>query len=120
MPFPVLILLLSFKPRGLTKTETLQDDRYESLNISQDGVLGNAPLQPLPPIVKTRLPLFTSFLQHGRTLVSIIARTLAVHLSLAPDTFTALQPLDKPSGTQIRLLKAVSTHIGQNSRVNRP
>lgn len=96
----------SFKPRGAAKTETGAPDRFEWFNLGQDGLLGLSPLQPLPSTAQSRLPLFTSFLQHGQAVVSTVCRTLALQLELPADTFTALQPLTKPSGTVVRFIKA--------------
>ncbi|KAK7751562.1 hypothetical protein SLS62_006512 [Diatrype stigma] len=96
----------SFKPRGQAKIETGAPDRFEWFNIGQDGLMGNTPLQPLPPVVCSKISLFTSFLKHGQDIVATISSTLASQLSLPPDTFTSLQPPTKPSGTVIRIIKA--------------
>ncbi|KAI1498402.1 Clavaminate synthase-like protein [Biscogniauxia marginata] len=97
---------LGFKPRGDAKTETGAPDRFEWFNIGQDGLMGNTPLQPLPPPVHNHLHLFTSFLKHGQDIVAAISSTLASQLSLPLDTFTSLQTPTKPSGTVIRIVKA--------------
>ncbi|KAL9106154.1 MAG: hypothetical protein Q9227_008802 [Pyrenula ochraceoflavens] len=97
---------LGFKPRGEAKTESNEPDRFEWFNLGQDGLLRNSDLQPLPPVIKTYIPLFTSFLHHGQSVVSTICQSLATSLSLPPSTFTDLQPPTKPSGTVIRLIKA--------------
>ena len=59
-----------------------------------------------------------SFLQHGQTVVSTLCRVLAAQLALPPETFTALQPLDKPSGTVVRMIKADPTPVGQEPRTS--
>ncbi|KAJ7888546.1 oxidoreductase [Mycena olivaceomarginata] len=100
---------LGFKPRGHAKTETDEPDRFEWFNMGQDGLMGNTPLQPLPPLAHAHLPLLTSFLKHGQDVVVTISSTLATQLGLPPDAFTALQAPTKPSGTVIRLLKAFAS-----------
>ncbi|KAI1074299.1 Clavaminate synthase-like protein [Whalleya microplaca] len=97
---------LGFKPRGSAKTETGGPDRFEWFNIGQDALMGNTPLQPLPDLVRGNLSLLKSFLNHGQDIVAMISSTLASQLSLPPDSFTSMQPPDKPSGTVIRVIKA--------------
>ncbi len=80
--------------------------------------MGNAPLQPLPPLVHTHLPLFTSFLKHGQDIVTAISSTLESQLSLPKNTFTSLQPVNKPSGTVIRLIRAFAYQEAENPRTS--
>lgn len=96
----------SFKPRGHAKIETGQPDRFEWFNLGQDGLMGNTPLQPLPPLIHKHLPLFTSFLKHGQDIATTINIALATQLSLPPHTFTLLQRPTEPSGTVVRLIRA--------------
>ncbi len=42
-------MLSRFKPLGQAKTKKDEPDRYESFNLGQDGLMGNATLQKLPP-----------------------------------------------------------------------
>ncbi|OTA62778.1 oxidoreductase [Hypoxylon sp. EC38] len=100
---------LGFKRRGEAKIETNAPDRFEWFNVGQDGLLGTAPLQPVPPLVDSQLPLFTSFLKHGQDIVEIISSTLASQLGLPPTAFTALQSPTRPSGTVIRIIKAFAS-----------
>ncbi|KAI2601770.1 Clavaminate synthase-like protein [Hypoxylon sp. NC1633] len=110
---------LGFKPRGHAKTETGAPDRFEWFNIGQDGLMGNTPLQPLPPSVASRVPLFKSFLKHGQDVVASISSTLATQLSLAPDVFTSSQVPTRPSGTVIRIVKAFAfTDPGEDLRTS--
>jgi isopenicillin N synthase-like dioxygenase len=101
-----LLICQSFKPRGVAKTETNEPDRFEWFNLGQDGLLGNAHLQPVPPLVHSHLPLFKSFLNDGQEIATIVNTVLATQLSLPSDTFTSLQRIEKPSGTVVRLIKA--------------
>ncbi|KAJ7842813.1 hypothetical protein B0H14DRAFT_3456554 [Mycena olivaceomarginata] len=91
------------------KTEPTKPDRFEWFNMGQDGLMGNTPLQPLPPLAHAHLPLLTSFLKHGQDVVATISSTLVTQLGLPPDAFTSLQAPTKPSGTVIRLLKAFAS-----------
>ncbi|KAK7757420.1 hypothetical protein SLS62_000433 [Diatrype stigma] len=109
---------LGFKPRGQAKTETNEPDRFEWLNIGQDGLMGNTPPQPLPPLVQSYLPLFASFLKHGQSIIAAINATLATQLGLPPDTFASLQPVTKPSGTVVRLIRAFASPRPGDVRTN--
>ncbi|OTA94408.1 hypothetical protein M434DRAFT_383858 [Hypoxylon sp. CO27-5] len=100
---------LGFKPLGQAKTETNVPDRYESFNISQDGLMGNQSLQELPPVVHPRLPIIISYLKHCQDIVALINSTIATQLGLPADTFTSLQSPIQLSGTIIRFLKALAS-----------
>lgn len=95
-----------FKPRGLSRTETNEPDRFEWFNLGQDGLLGTSPLQPLPELVHEHLPVFTSFLNHGQIIASMINSALAKQLGIPPESFTSRQSPGEASGTAIRLVKA--------------
>ncbi|KAI1127288.1 Clavaminate synthase-like protein [Nemania abortiva] len=101
--------LLGFKPLGQAKTEKDEPDRYESFNLGQDGLMGNATLQKLPPTLYPHLPLITSYLKHCQDIVATLNSSLATQLKLPRDTFTALQSPTKLSGTVIRFLKALAS-----------
>ncbi|ROV93813.1 hypothetical protein VMCG_08762 [Cytospora schulzeri] len=83
-----------------------------------DGLMGNTPLQPLPPIVHTYRALFTSFLKHGQSVVATFSSTIATQLGLPPDTFTSLQDPTQPSGTVIRLIKAFASPSSEDLRTS--
>jgi isopenicillin N synthase-like dioxygenase len=93
----------------LARTETNERDRFEWFNIGQDGLLQNSALQPLPEVVHTHLSVFTSFLQHGQSIVDTINTSLATQLGVAPDTFSSLQATTQVSGTVVRLIKAYAS-----------
>ncbi|KAI0839589.1 oxidoreductase [Hypoxylon sp. FL0890] len=100
---------LGFKRRGQAKTETDAPDRFEWFNLGQDGLLGTTPLQPVPPLVDSQLPLFTSFLKHGQNILTVISSILAAQLGLPPDAFTSLQQPIKPSRTVVRIIKSFAS-----------
>lgn len=86
--------------------------------MGQDGLLGNAALQPLPDMMHTHLPLFTSFLKHGQLIVNAVNTVLATELGLEPDAFTSLQSPGKPSGTVVRLIKAYASPEDEDLRTS--
>ncbi|KAI1773324.1 hypothetical protein F4818DRAFT_423912 [Hypoxylon cercidicola] len=98
-----------FKLLGQAKTETNGPDCYESFNVSQDGLMGNKPLQELPPVVHPSLLIVTSYLKHCQDIVALINSTIATQLGLPADTFTSLQSPTQLSGTIIRFLKALAS-----------
>ncbi|KAI0454621.1 oxidoreductase [Xylaria acuta] len=109
---------LGYKPQGYSKVETKQPDRFEWFNLGQDGLTGCAPLQPLPPVMESNLPLFKSFLKHGQNIIEMISRTLATQLGLPPDSFTSLQSPSKPSGTVIRFIKSHACQTAEDLRTS--
>lgn len=98
------------------KTETNEPDRFEWFNIGQDGLTGVGPLPPLPPVVQTNLPLFTSYLKHNQEIASTIHTTLAAQLGLPPDTFTSLNRPTEPTLSLVRLLKFEATSKAEDLR----
>lgn len=80
--------------------------------------MGNAAVQELPQLALDELPLFKSFLLHGQSIVSLINRAISVELGLPPDTLASLQPLDKASGTSVRIIKAYASTGDEDSRTN--
>ncbi|TGJ81741.1 hypothetical protein E0Z10_g7009 [Xylaria hypoxylon] len=109
---------LGFKPRGHAKTETDEPDRFEWWNIGQDGLMGNAPLQPVPPVIHSHIPLLQSFLKHGQDIVALISTVLASQLGLPPDCFTRLQAPTKASGTVVRFIKAFASPDPEDLRTS--
>jgi isopenicillin N synthase-like dioxygenase len=116
--FPYFLTPTSFKPLGLAKTETNEPDRFEFFNLGQDGVLGNASLQPLPSLVHTHLPLFTSFIKHGQSIVATVSEMLATQMALPIDTFADLQKPTKLSGTVVRIVKAFASPAAEDLRTS--
>jgi isopenicillin N synthase-like dioxygenase len=115
---PHVLTYPRFKRRGTAKTETDEPDRFEWLNISQDGLMGNTAPQSLPSLVHEYLPLFTSFLKNAQRVVAIISSCIATQLSLPPHTFNSLQNPTKLSGTVIRLIKAFAAETLDDCRTS--
>lgn len=107
-----------FKPRGGARTETDEPDRFEWFNLGQDGLMGTSEPQPLPPLVQSNLPLFTSFLKHGQDIVATVSSAIAAQLGLPPDTFTSLQDPTRPSGTVVRLIKSFASPDPEDLRTS--
>lgn len=105
-----------FKSLGQAKTETNEADRFEWFNLGQDGLMGTSPLQPLPPLVKSHLALFTTFLKHGQALAATITSALETQLGL-PET-TLMSPPDKPSGSVVRIIKALACPQAEDLRTS--
>lgn len=80
--------------------------------------MGTAPLQPLPPLVHGHLALFTSFLKHGQTLLTAICSALEAQLSLPEGILMSSQTPTKPSGTVIRLIKALASPQAEDLRTS--
>lgn len=108
----------SFKPPGGARTETNEPDRFEWFNLGQDGLMGNSALQPLPPLIQSHLALFTSFMEHGQSIVATVSSAIATQLGLPPDTFTSLQEPTKQSGTVIRLIKSFASPASEDLRTS--
>ncbi|TQS33961.1 hypothetical protein Golomagni_05678 [Golovinomyces magnicellulatus] len=100
---------LGFKNRGEAKTETNEPDRFEWFNMGQDGLMGNADLQRLPPFVLEHIETFKSFMKHSQKVASVVNHVLAKNLSLPEDALAAAQRPSEQSGTVIRLIKAFAS-----------
>ncbi|KAI0146184.1 Clavaminate synthase-like protein [Xylariaceae sp. FL1272] len=110
--------LLGFKPIGQANTEKGEPDRYEWLNIGQDGLMATDALQPLPPSMYPYLPLFISYVRHCQHIVAILSLALARQLGLPEDTFTARQSPTEKSGTVLRLLKCYASPESEGLRTS--
>ncbi|KAK2603884.1 hypothetical protein QQS21_003919 [Conoideocrella luteorostrata] len=110
--------ILGFKPRGSSVTETRQQDRYEMLNIAQDGLMGVTDLQPLPDILLDKRRLLTSYMKHGHVIITAICRTLSDQLKIPTETFADLHPANKSSGTTIRMIKAFACTKAEERRTS--
>ncbi|KAF2398036.1 Clavaminate synthase-like protein [Trichodelitschia bisporula] len=81
-------------------------DRNEFYNVSKDDILGlSLPLRA-PDLLTPHRPLFTSFIHAAHSLTLLVLDILNMKLQLPPGTLTTLHALDKPSGDQVRMIKA--------------
>jgi isopenicillin N synthase-like dioxygenase len=86
------------------KTEDGGRDAVELYTLSQDDVLGSSSLRGNPAPIERRRSECQDFLRHAHGIVCELLAHLDKHLGLAPGTLEALNPLDKPSATSVRML----------------
>ncbi|KAI6083532.1 putative oxidoreductase [Hypoxylon rubiginosum] len=97
--------LFGYKEAGNLKIEDGRPDRVEFYNVGRDDIMGvSAPLSNPPCIEQSRLAL-KSYMEQAHSIVRLICATLDSQLRLPSGTLASLQPLDKPSGTALRLLR---------------
>lgn len=101
--------ILSFKPLGAYRVGDDKPDRYEWFNMSQDELLGNSPMMPVPDLLVQHREDLTSYLLHGHNIASILCESLAEQLGLSPSAFTALQAPTRTSGSVVRFIKAYAS-----------
>lgn len=94
------------------KLEDGSPDQIEFYSISQDDILGTSAAYNHPPLLKTNRPLLNDFIPHAYGVCSHLLSHLDKHLTLAPGTLSSLSPVDKPSGTSLRLLKCHPSPTG--------
>lgn len=58
-----------------------------------------------PECIEAHRKELKSYLEQAHSVVGVVCSVLAKQLNLPPGTLDALQPLDKPSGTALRLLR---------------
>ncbi|KAI2616270.1 putative oxidoreductase [Hypoxylon sp. NC1633] len=97
--------LFGYKEAGNLKIEDGRPDRVEFYNVGRDDVVGvSAPLSN-PPCIERSRPAIKSYVEQAHSIVRLICATLDSELHLPSGTLESLQPLDKPSGTALRLLR---------------
>ncbi|KAI0159975.1 putative oxidoreductase [Hypoxylon sp. FL1284] len=97
--------LFGYKESGNLKIEDGRPDRVEFYNVGRDDMMGvSAPL-PNPPCIEKKRPALKSYMEQAQSVVRLICDTLDSQLHLPSGTLASLQPLDKPSGTALRLLR---------------
>ncbi|KAL8744952.1 MAG: hypothetical protein Q9190_002859 [Brigantiaea leucoxantha] len=100
------------------KLEDGSPDRMAFYNLSQDDILGNASPRTHPEVVDCHRSTFKSFFIHAHQILSHLLSHFDIHLGLPTGTLASLSPLDKPSGTSLRLLKARPLGVGAKSRTD--
>lgn len=82
-------------------------DRNEFYNVSKDDVLGVSKRPwPEPQLLKQRRSLLSSFIREAHNITILLLDLLDTHLGLAHGTLAGLHRLTKPSGDQVRFIKA--------------
>ena len=100
------------------KLEDGSPDRMAFYTLSQDDILGNIPPRTNPPLVEHHRPKCKDFITHAHLIISRLLAHLDAHVGLAPGTLASFSPLDKVSGTSLRLLKALPSRVGSKSRTD--
>lgn len=85
--------------------ESGSPDRVDFYNISQDDILGNVAERANPGVINNNRAALKSYICHNYAIVTLILSHLEEYLHLPSDTLAALQPLNKASGTSVRLLR---------------
>lgn len=73
------------------KNEKGQPDRFETLNVAQDDILGNRTHRAYPKLVEDHRETFVSFLLNARPAILLILGILDAQLGLPKDTLASLQ-----------------------------
>ncbi|OTA98544.1 hypothetical protein M426DRAFT_69610 [Hypoxylon sp. CI-4A] len=97
--------LFGYKEAGNLKIEDGRPDRVEFYNVGRDDIMGVSATLPNPPCVEKSRESLKSYMEQAHSIVRLISDTLDSQLHLPSGTLSSLQPLDKPSGTALRLLR---------------
>ncbi|KAK4934252.1 hypothetical protein LTR66_015657 [Elasticomyces elasticus] len=81
-------------------------DRNEFYNVSKDDILEVSDPLPAPTCLANQRDLFKSFMLSAHGIVSMVLKLLNEHLELPERTLSKLHELRRPSGDQVRLIKA--------------
>jgi hypothetical protein len=102
-----------YKNVGNLKIEDGRPDRIEFYNVSQDDMLGVS--QPLhnPACIEANRTEIKAYMQQAHSIIELICSHLDKQLHLASGTLASLQPLDKPSGTHLRMLRCLPQVSGE-------
>ncbi|CAD6447257.1 d64a0d03-433d-47bd-872e-8aec2a73f6e8 [Sclerotinia trifoliorum] len=98
------ISLFHYKPLGYHKIGKT-GDRVELYGISRDDITGVS--EPLlnPFCIERSRPQLRNYIKQANAVVCVILGHLEKHLKLPLGTFSKLQPMTKPSGSVLRMLK---------------
>lgn len=93
-------------------------DRTAFYNLNQDNILGNITPGANPQIVETHRQTFKNFFVHGHHILSHILTHLDTHLDLPTGTLASFSPLDRASGTSLRLLEMLPSGADSKARTD--
>lgn len=94
----------SYKPLGYHKIGNT-GDRVELYGISRDDILGASDPLPNPSCIERSRPQLKTYIEQANGIVEVVFGHLEKHLKLPQGTFSKLQPMTKPSGSVLRMLK---------------
>ncbi|KAA8572239.1 hypothetical protein EYC84_002865 [Monilinia fructicola] len=94
----------SYKPLGYHKIGNT-GDRVELYGISRDDILGASDPLPNPSCIERSRPQLKTYIEQANGIVEVVLGHLEKHLKLPQGTFSKLQPMTKPSGSVLRMLK---------------
>lgn len=83
-------------------------------NVSRDDIFGIVPPRENPACIEERREEVKRYMEQADSIVGVICASLENALRLAPGSFSSLQPIEKPSGTALRLLR-YETHVSPPS-----
>ncbi|CAD6587020.1 MAG: hypothetical protein ASARMPRED_002975 [Alectoria sarmentosa] len=90
---------------GKTKTEDGLPDRFECYGVNNDDILGNVPPTPKPEPIERNRESIKSYIENAYEIGVLIMNQLDQHLCLPKGTLASLQRLDRPSRSQLRMLR---------------
>ena len=94
-----------YKEAGNLKIEDGRPDRVEFYNIGRDDMMGVCDPLSNPPCIESGRSTIKNYMEHCHSVVRLICSKLDSEMHLPEGTLASLQPLDKPSGTMLRLLR---------------
>ena len=96
------------------KLEDGSPDCMEFYNLAQDDIVGTSAPRKHPQVVEDNREAFKAFFYHAHGIICRLLAHLDKHLGLRRDTLASFGPQDRPSGTSLRLLKALPQKIGSH------
>jgi isopenicillin N synthase-like dioxygenase len=94
-----------FKPIGNLKIEDGGPDRFQFYNVGQDDMTGTSKALSNPSCMEAHRPDIKAYMEQAHSIISLICYHLDKQLHLSPGTLVSMQPMTRPSGTALRLLK---------------
>ena len=107
---------LRYKGVGQIKNEDGSPDNVEYYNMSQDDIIGNVAPSSHPSLISQNRSQIKEFYIHAHAILMHLMSHIDTHLGLKAGTLASLNPLDQPSGTSLRLLKAPALPLGSIPR----
>lgn len=84
-----------------------EPDGIEFYNVGRDDTLGVSEPSRNPACIETHRDDIKAYMQQAHSIVELICSHLDSQLRLAEGTLVSLQPLDKPFGTHLMMLRCL-------------